>query len=107
MPSSAFKTCARSEEHTSELQSHDNLVCRLLLEKKIQQLLVPRLFTHLAQHRPCTDLRHAWRRMGRERACPPLGREAVPRHHRTPFFFFNKPPPPNFPLLPLHAPFPT
>src|SRR3954463_12496351 len=34
MPSSAFKKCARSEEHTSELQSHDNLVCRLLLEKK-------------------------------------------------------------------------
>src|SRR3954462_13559965 len=24
----------RSEEHTSELQSHDNLVCRLLLEQK-------------------------------------------------------------------------
>src|SRR3954464_1271756 len=33
MPSSAVQTCARSEEHTSELQSHDNLVCRLLLEK--------------------------------------------------------------------------
>src|SRR5690242_21141232 len=28
----------RSEEHTSELQSHVNLVCRLLLEKKNQQL---------------------------------------------------------------------
>src|SRR5260370_25514121 len=27
-------SCARSEEHTSELQSHLNLVCRLLLEKK-------------------------------------------------------------------------
>src|SRR5260370_27243888 len=26
--------CRRSEEHTSELQSHLNLVCRLLLEKK-------------------------------------------------------------------------
>src|SRR5260370_18002794 len=26
--------CLRSEEHTSELQSHLNLVCRLLLEKK-------------------------------------------------------------------------
>src|SRR6266480_7907300 len=26
--------CSRSEEHTSELQSHVNLVCRLLLEKK-------------------------------------------------------------------------
>src|SRR5438477_1860403 len=27
-------TALRSEEHTSELQSHVNLVCRLLLEKK-------------------------------------------------------------------------
>src|SRR5688572_31249571 len=26
--------CTRSEEHTSELQSQSNLVCRLLLEKK-------------------------------------------------------------------------
>src|SRR5690606_41950942 len=30
------KTFARSEEHTSELQSRENLVCRLLLEKKKQ-----------------------------------------------------------------------
>src|SRR2546430_9434046 len=29
---------ARSEEHTSELQSQSNLVCRLLLEKKKNQL---------------------------------------------------------------------
>src|SRR5260370_32339459 len=28
------RTKLRSEEHTSELQSHLNLVCRLLLEKK-------------------------------------------------------------------------
>src|SRR5260370_22419385 len=28
----------RSEEHTSELQSHLNLVCRLLLEKKKKQV---------------------------------------------------------------------
>src|SRR5260370_20880131 len=28
------RSTARSEEHTSELQSHLNLVCRLLLEKK-------------------------------------------------------------------------
>src|SRR3954462_10320180 len=36
MPSSVSRdqTCARSEEHTSELQSHDKLVCRLLLVKK-------------------------------------------------------------------------
>src|SRR5258706_7559128 len=32
----------RSEEHTSELQSLTNLVCRLLLEKKIKT----KLFTH-------------------------------------------------------------
>src|SRR5260370_21594641 len=30
----AVRFAARSEEHTSELQSHLNLVCRLLLEKK-------------------------------------------------------------------------
>src|SRR5260370_26699313 len=29
-----LKLISRSEEHTSELQSHLNLVCRLLLEKK-------------------------------------------------------------------------
>src|SRR5205085_5511655 len=29
--------CARSEEHTSELQSQSKLVCRLLLEKKKYQ----------------------------------------------------------------------
>src|SRR5690606_39668333 len=29
----------RSEEHTSELQSRENLVCRLLLEKKIAQII--------------------------------------------------------------------
>src|SRR5260221_3036395 len=29
-----FRQRSRSEEHTSELQSHSDLVCRLLLEKK-------------------------------------------------------------------------
>src|SRR5437660_4400912 len=31
------RTSARSEEHTSELQSRGHLVCRLLLEKKKKQ----------------------------------------------------------------------
>src|SRR2546430_3494547 len=35
---------ARSEEHTSELQSQSNLVCRLLLEKK------KRNHTYTSQH---------------------------------------------------------
>src|SRR5688572_32517832 len=39
----------RSEEHTSELQSQSNLVCRLLLEKKKH---------HLILMHPVTDLSH-------------------------------------------------
>src|SRR5258708_28914470 len=33
-PRTSPRTWGRSEEHTSELQSPDHLVCRLLLEKK-------------------------------------------------------------------------
>src|SRR2546430_13247581 len=42
---SAEAVTARSEEHTSELQSQSNLVCRLLLEKKKQSQLTAA--THL------------------------------------------------------------
>src|SRR2546427_8783249 len=38
------RTSPRSEEHTSELQSQSNLVCRLLLEKKKHN--------HLHRHEP-------------------------------------------------------
>src|SRR2546430_5864055 len=43
----------RSEEHTSELQSQSNLVCRLLLEKKKKEAVdrAP-LMTDRASHRP-------------------------------------------------------
>src|SRR5438034_2602980 len=34
MADNVMTRCVRSEEHTSELQSHSDLVCRLLLEKK-------------------------------------------------------------------------
>src|SRR5258708_27733860 len=37
----------RSEEHTSELQSPDHLVCRLLLEKKNNNLFILALHTTL------------------------------------------------------------
>src|SRR5690242_21630786 len=36
----------RSEEHTSELQSHVNLVCRLLLEKKKKNISHETTYTH-------------------------------------------------------------
>src|SRR3954449_7220859 len=52
MPSlTGVQTC-RSEEHTSELQSHSHLVCRLLLEKKtiIRKTggLLPTYYSHRA-----------------------------------------------------------
>src|SRR5207253_10361181 len=37
---SSGRSGARSEEHTSELQSRGHLVCRLLLEKKKRMLMV-------------------------------------------------------------------
>src|SRR3712207_8936728 len=37
--SQLFRTPKRSEEHTSELQSRQYLVCRLLLEKKKKHIL--------------------------------------------------------------------
>src|SRR5438552_13435821 len=46
-PGSGGRNLGRSEEHTSELQSPDHLVCRLLLEKKNLQLT--RTFTLVNQ----------------------------------------------------------
>src|SRR5260370_23869906 len=48
----------RSEEHTSELQSHLNLVCRLLLEKKKKQT-----FIHLLDH---DNAKHRTTKQGKE-----------------------------------------
>src|SRR2546430_10137037 len=43
----------RSEEHTSELQSQSNLVCRLLLEKKKNTITNPTLSSTLRISLPC------------------------------------------------------
>src|SRR4051795_9574573 len=102
MPSSGGQTCARSEEHTSELQSHSHLVCRLLLEKK-------------KHHTASADVQHHYGRQGggdsanlcsvhvpapmvllahfRPGACVRL---------RSFFFFFNDPPTPDIYTLPPH-----
>src|SRR5256885_11903106 len=40
------KVHGRSEEHTSELQSPCNLVCRLLLEKKKRDSMITRALVH-------------------------------------------------------------
>src|SRR5260221_5103408 len=53
-----LKGCKRSEEHTSELQSHSDLVCRLLLEKKNNNndsgMRYNRLYIH-ATHNRCAS----------------------------------------------------
>src|SRR5256886_3399507 len=67
---------SRSEEHTSELQSQSNLVCRLLLEKKNEAPTVGwrRAFALGARSRPMLRDREA----GRHRAYHP------PRAARAP-----------------------
>src|SRR5258708_18692877 len=55
---SSGRRVERSEEHTSELQSPDHLVCRLLLEKKKRETN-PLLANAIPTHRPHTVYRDA------------------------------------------------
>src|SRR5690606_41736386 len=60
---------ARSEEHTSELQSRENLVCRLLLEKKnVEEELV---IVHFAQY-DCNGEFLRYTRLGGDCHVPPV-----------------------------------
>src|SRR6202521_4684919 len=98
--------CLRSEEHTSELQSPQNLVCRLLLEKKKKKLRRAQyqgtLRVHLA--------RSHTRRVGAAhlaallRDCTPAS--SPPRPFALLFFFFNNRATPEIYPLPLHAALP-
>src|SRR5436190_11694217 len=47
---------SRSEEHTSELQSHSDLVCRLLLEKKKQKKYRASTSMHYERNYDCQNL---------------------------------------------------
>src|SRR6202521_684640 len=96
----------RSEEHTSELQSPQNLVCRLLLEKKkktnntlttyiYSQTRDVVLLSQCAAH-PSISTRTMWH------CSPHLCRSLLSFF----FFFFNNPGPPEIYPLPPHAAFP-
>src|ERR1022692_2813919 len=78
----------RSEEHTSELQSPCNLVCRLLLEKKKSGSLsgASRYNPGWQAVRQCGLLTH--RRLRVFRTCAATGR-APTSDGRTTVFFFN------------------
>src|SRR5256885_3845617 len=77
-PSVSGCVLTRSEEHTSELQSPCNLVCRLLLEKK-KARLDQQLSGHHAGALPCPD-RHAALSQRARLACrhPPTSPLAAP-----------------------------
>src|SRR5260370_25900538 len=70
----------RSEEHTSELQSHLNLVCRLLLEKKNADTLCVIRWQTFAS-RPTIELRVSDSARIRASLCTPSTR-LPPSHHR-------------------------
>src|SRR3954462_4179984 len=102
------QTCAlRSEEHTSELQSHDNLVCRLLLEKK-------NITSRSGATAPLSGQR-SWSVPSEPPPPRPYyarGRAARPDRHRPtsqppPVFFLKNPAPPKIYPLPHPAPFPA
>src|SRR4051795_5822205 len=96
----------RSEEHTSELQSHSHLVCRLLLEKKKKKYR-----TEVDKRRSSDDRRPRlllirYVMSPAVTPCPHLGPIfAIPI--LILFFFLNKRAPPEINPLPLHAPLPT
>src|SRR2546430_3702193 len=50
VPIPPVASAPRSEEHTSELQSQSNLVCRLLLEKKKKRGITPSMPTRLTSY---------------------------------------------------------
>src|SRR4029077_17872584 len=95
----------RSEEHTSELQSHLNLVCRLLLEKKQTNRRIRirpgsesdegkfERNTHTSRYYFMTSS-----------VCHTSSLKIFVL--RTGFFFFKDPAPPEISPLPLHAALP-
>src|SRR3954465_2718789 len=92
---------ARSEEHTSELQSHDNLVCRLLLEKKKNNTSGHKTNTlWLPQSRATSPAPSPWwRRLAVDACLTARGRGSA---LECSFFFFNDPATPE--IYPLSLP---
>src|SRR6202521_3494878 len=98
--------CLRSEEHTSELQSPQNLVCRLLLEKKKKQQDSDSTSTR-RRPVPLTAARHAQRESHAGRAVSSVGVPVLICGCVFFFFFLNKGAPPKFSPFPPPAPFPS
>src|SRR4029434_10147508 len=92
----------RSEEHTSELQSHLNLVCRLLLEKKNESLPARVLARRRTSHHSQLSLRDAARHSTMRSVHTGAGRLWTSGVGCI-FFFLLIGPPPKSPLFPNAA----
>src|SRR4029434_1181477 len=79
----------RSEEHTSELQSHLNLVCRLLLEKKNETTITIFCITKTLRHQGTNTRTHTHDRPTHSRSHTHAPTTIYTQHHLFPFFFFN------------------
>src|SRR4029434_3070402 len=91
----------RSEEHTSELQSHLNLVCRLLLEKKKQK---KQSSTHPPRSTHKSPTAYTVRdpdTCNTRRDTPHRLHHTHTQHTLTLFFFFNDTATPEISPLPL------
>src|SRR6202453_2262561 len=91
--------CSRSEEHTSELQSPQNLVCRLLLEKKTSTALPTIVVEESEAVALSTRLRLVLVRPAARRPRH-RDRRRGPLDGQVDFFFLNEPAPPELSPLP-------
>src|SRR6266853_1543901 len=78
----------RSEEHTSELQSQSNLVCRLLLEKKKTIGGDRDPFWYEVARRDCHHKSRQSAAGSLPTSAPPLGQRSVPPDPFAVWFFF-------------------
>src|SRR6202021_1688580 len=94
----------RSEEHTSELQSHSDLVCRLLLEKKKHSYQMGKPASRRPSSRHCeAELTRS--HSGGNAACIALYERKRGPDQVLAFFFLKVRPPPESTLFPQPPPF--
>src|SRR3989475_3572777 len=84
----APRSACRSEEHTSELQSQSNLVCRLLLEKKKRTQHIRSGCHNPKIHEQPESTRHDLRQQTKRPArryhpCPSYSAEHIPLARRN------------------------
>src|ERR1039457_6757034 len=90
----------RSEEHTSELQSPCNLVCRLLLEKKKHSRRTRPLRSPTPGGSPCARCTLVAGREGLSVWRPAVTQSGSRGRYSSSFFFLMIRPPPTSPLFP-------